>query len=131
MRQGGRLTAVIGLIVVAWLHPSSGRAQEHVVLRSAVLLYGDDTEFSNPFREGETIFGAAVRVGAVVGLNDHVSVTLGGFANERFGSDKAFEQVRPLIALAIRGRRSNFVLGTLPSRGSETPMGPDRAGPHG
>ena len=29
-------------------------AQEHVVLRTDVLLYGDNTEFRNPFREGET-----------------------------------------------------------------------------
>jgi hypothetical protein len=130
MRRGGRPTAIIGLLLVASLRPSHSSAQEHVVLRSDVLLYGDDTEFSNPFREGETIFGAAVRVGAVVDLNDRVSLTLGGFANERFGSDDAFEQVRPVIALNVRGRRSTFVLGTLPMRGIDPPVGPDRGGPH-
>ena len=49
--------------------------------------YGDNTEFRNPFREGETIFGAAVRVTAELALNDRVTVSAGGFANQRFGSE--------------------------------------------
>ena len=46
--------------------------------------------------------------------NDRVGVALGVFGNQRFGSDKAFELVRPVIALTVRGRRSAFVFGTLP-----------------
>ena len=47
----------------------------------------------------------------------------------RFGSERAFESVRPVIALTVRGRRSTFVMGTFlqPS----APVGPDRGGPHG
>jgi hypothetical protein len=109
---------------------SSAGAQEHVTLRSDVLLYGDNTEFRNPFREGETIFGAALRVFADLALNTRVSVQLGGFGNQRFGSDRAFEQARPVISLTVRGRRSSFVFGTLPALTPSAPAGPDRGGPH-
>lgn len=106
-------------------------AQENVTLRSDVLLYGDNTEFRNPFREGETIFGAAARVYVDVALNPRVTVSLGAFGNQQFGSERAFDQARPVIAMTIGGRRSRFVFGTLPARGIDAAAGPDRGGPHG
>jgi len=127
-----RLTAR-GFALAALLPLVAGRAvcaQEKVTLGSDLLLYGDNTEFRNPFREGETIFGAAVRVFGDVELNPRVAITLGVFGNQRFGSDQAFEQVRPVIALTARGRRSAFTFGTLPVRAPDAPLGPDRGGPH-
>jgi hypothetical protein len=120
-------------VLAALLPACAGRAvcaQEKVTLRSDLLLYGDNTEFRNPFREGETIFGAAVRVAVDVEINPRVSVALGGFGNQRFGSDQGFEQARPVIAMTVRGRRSSFVFGTLPALSVNTPAGPDRQGPH-
>jgi hypothetical protein len=105
-------------------------AQEKVTLRSDLLLYGDNTEFRNPFREGETIFGAAVRVAVDAAITPRVSVALGAFGNQRFGSDRAFELARPVMALTIRGARSAFVFGTLPALSAAAPAGPDRQGPH-
>lgn len=105
-------------------------AQEKVTLRSDILLYGDNTEFRNPFREGETLFGAAVRVVADVDLNPRVTVTLGAFGNQRFGSDNGFDRARPVIALTVRGRRSAFAFGALPAPPVDGLSGPDRAGPH-
>jgi hypothetical protein len=117
-------------LLLAVLCPTRVSAQEPLAIRSDLLFYGDNTEFRNPFREGETIFGAAMRVEAVVGLNDRVSVSLGGFANQRFGSEQAFELVRPVLSLTIRGTRSVFTLGTLPAVAPGAPTGPDRGGPH-
>ena len=122
-------TRVLVLLCAAAL-PSSAAAQEQLAIRSDFLFYGDNTEFSNPFREGETLFGAAVRVTAEVALNDRVIVSAGGFGNQRFGSHTAFEQVRPVLSLTVRGRRSSFVFGTLPPPTRELPTGPDRSGPH-
>jgi len=119
---------VIALAVSA--RSTDVRAQEQVSLGTDVLLYGDNTEFRNPFREGETIFGAAARVTANVELNPRVTLTLGIFGNQRFGADEAFEVVRPVIALSIQGARSSFVFGTLPARRADAPPGPDRMGPH-
>jgi hypothetical protein len=111
--------------------PPAVRAQEHLTIRSDLLFYGDNTEFHNPFREGETIFGAAVRLAADIDVNDRVRVALGGFGNQRFGSEHSFETARPLIALTVGGRRSEFVFGTLPVGRKPIPAGPDREGPHG
>jgi hypothetical protein len=112
--------------------PSSiAAAQDHLTLRSDILLYGDNTEFRNPFREGETIFGAAARVAADIELNPRVTISLGAFGNQRFGSEDAFELVRPVIAMTVTGRRSAFTFGTLPALPPDGPMGPDRGGPHG
>jgi hypothetical protein len=107
------------------------RAQEKVTLRSDILLYGDNTEFRNPFREGETIFGAAARMFVDFELNPKIAISLGGFGNQRFGSGKAFDLARPVIAVTVRGARSSFVFGTLPATAVTAPLGPDRGGPHG
>lgn len=122
--------AMLGGLLTA-LCPPNAVAQERLTIRSDVLLYGDNTEFRNDFREGETIFGAALRVAAFIELNERVSVSLGVFGNQRFGSDQAFEQVRPVIALTVRGNRSSFLFGTLPAPALDAPAGPDRGGPHG
>jgi hypothetical protein len=126
--------AVVLAVVLPVMVQRGGRdacAQEKVTLRSDLLLYGDNTEFRNPFRKGETIFGAAVRAEVDVELNPRVSVALGGFGNLRFGSEKAFERARPVVAMTVRGRRSAFIFGTLPAMPVSGPVGPDRGGPHG
>jgi hypothetical protein len=94
------------------------------------MLYGDNTEFRNPFREGETIFGAAVRPALDVEVNGRVTVTLGALANQRFGDEDAFDLVRPVLSVRFHGATSSFLIGTLPWRAG-LPDGPDRSGPHG
>ena len=118
------------LLLCAALAPSRAAAQDQLAIQSHFLFYGDNTEFRNPFREGETVFGAAARVTAEIPLNGFVTVSAGGFGNQRFGSEDAFEQVRPVLSLTIRGRRSSFVFGTLPPIATDLPVGPDRNGPH-
>lgn len=105
--------------------------QEHLTVRADVVLYGDNTEFRNPFREGETIFGAAIRPSLDIEVNRRVLVTVGVLANQRFGSEDAFELVRPVVSIAFDGGRSAFLMGTLPYPRSGLPAGPDREGPHG
>ncbi len=107
------------------------QAQDRLTLAADVLFYGDNTEFRNPFREGETLFGAAPRVSAVLELGAHASLDLGVFANLRFGSGGASELTRPIVALTLRTGPSSFVFGTLAPPRVIDPPGPDRAGPHG
>ena len=128
MRASLRRQAILALC--AALLASNASAQEQVTIRSDFLFYGDNTEFRNLFREGETIFGAAFRVTAEVALNARVTVSAGGFANQRFGSDSAFEHARPVLSLTVRGSRSAFVFGTLPPLTGDLDTGPDRNGPH-
>lgn len=133
MRGFARDVAVMAVLAAALpvLAGRAVRAQEKVTLRSDLLLYGDNTEFRNPFREGETIFGAAARLFVDFELNPKIAISLGGFGNQRFGSAKAFDLARPVIAVTVRGARSSFVFGTLPARPVTAPAGPDRGGPHG
>ena len=126
-----RVRAVLAAVLLLAVGGGAVSAQEKVTLRSDILLYGDNTEFRNPFRDGETIFGTAVRVFGEFELNPSVASALGAFGNQRFGSEKALEQVRPVIALSARGRHSTFTFGTLPARASNLPIGPDGNGPHG
>jgi hypothetical protein len=104
--------------------------QEHLTVRTDLMLYGDNTEFRNPFREGETIFGAAVRPALDIEVSRRVTVTLGALTNQRFGGDDAFELVRPVVAVRFQGATSAFLIGTLPWRAG-LPDGPDRSSPHG
>jgi hypothetical protein len=130
----------------SWAHPIGGLilgmfgamapevaldAQEHLTVRADLVLYGDNTEFRNPFREGETIFGAAVRPALDIAVNTRVTVSLGALTNVRFGSDDAFDLVRPVVSVTVRGSRSTFLMGSLPWPRSNLPDGPDREGPHG
>jgi hypothetical protein len=131
LRVASLAGALAGTIGWAALLASPAVAQEHVTVQSELLFYGDNTEFRNPFREGGTIFGTAVRAAARLDINDRVQLALGGYGNLRFGGDDAFEQVRPVVSLTIRGRRSAFVFGTLSAPRAGTPPGPDRTGPHG
>jgi hypothetical protein len=121
---------IAGLLIEGALGPSNAAAQDQVTIRSDVLLYGDNTEFRNPFREGATIFGAAVRLAVAVDLSDRLTLSLGAFGNQRFGSDRSFEQTRPVLSLTVRGERSSFVFGSLPAPALDGPSGPDRGGPH-
>jgi hypothetical protein len=122
--------ALIGMLAVTIGSSRPVHAQEHVTLQTDVLFYGDDTEFRNPFREGETILGAALRAAAAFDVNDRVRLSVGAFGNLRFGDEDAFQLVRPVVALTITGPRSTFVFGTLATPGAGNPPGPDRTGPH-
>ena len=130
------VSAAIALACIT-AHPAT--AQDGISIQTHVLFYGDNTEFRNPFREGETIFGAATRVAVVAVVADRTTLTLGVFGNQRFGSEDSFEQVRPVIALTVRGARSAFTFGAFPpsphpgGAGPSTLLrpGPDLQGPHG
>jgi hypothetical protein len=132
MVSGMRLgSATLLSLVVLGGAPRTLAAQPGVVLTSDVLLYGDNTEFRNPFREGATIFGAAARAGAEIELSPAAALRLGAIGNLRFGSEDAFEIVRPVVALDVRRGASIFTIGTLPPPDALGVAGPDLVGPHG
>jgi hypothetical protein len=114
VRRVSRRLAVWVIIAIGCLGRSA-RAQERITLAADVLLYGDNTEFRNPFREGETLFGAAPRLFAIVDLSDRAALHLGVFTNQRFGSDRASELTRPVIALQLSSASHTFTFGTLPA----------------
>ena len=96
-----------------------------------VLFFGDNTEFRNPYREGETLLGAAASVAVEIPLGERASLVAGAFGIRQYGSEDAFDLARPVIALRIRHDRSTFVIGTLDGPRAGDPPGPDQTGPHG
>ena len=99
-------------------------------LDATVAFYGDNTEFFNPFRDGETIIGSHARVVGEARTSDRLAIRAGVFANQRFGSREAFEEVRPVITLVIGTPRSRLILGTIDTVRRGQGIGPDRSGPH-
>jgi hypothetical protein len=107
-----------------------GTAQQRETITADFTFYGDNTEFANAFREGETLLGVSGQIALEVEVGDHVRVVGGVFGNQRFGSARAFEQVRPVLALVAYNDRHQFRMGTLaPPDG--LPLGPDRQTLHG
>ncbi|MCA1560515.1 MAG: hypothetical protein LC804_09700 [Acidobacteria bacterium] len=127
---GARATALT-LALVAGADAPPAHAQSNLSVRTEWLFYGDNTEFHNPFREGETLLGAAGRLYGELRIGERVDLRLGIFANQRFGGDDAFELVRPVVALIVKGGRSRLIFGTLDLATWAVPTGPDRQGPHG
>lgn len=100
-------------------------------LDSSVTFYGDNTEFSNPFRTGETLAGAFASVFVEGRMSERLALRGGVLGHQRFGSGQAFDQVRPVLALVIGPASSRLVLGTLETMRRADGPGPDRTGPHG
>lgn len=125
------LRAVVISVCLVHLGAQSVSAQERVRLRTNTTLYGDNTEFFNPFRDGETLLGAATTVALDVELNETVTFSGGVFVNHRFGSEEFAEKVRPIFALRLRSDHQNFIFGTLDTNERLKDLGLDRTGPHG
>ena len=99
-------------------------------LDATVTFYGDNTEFFNPFRDGETTIGTHVFVVGEARTSDRLAIRAGAFGNQRFGSRDAFEELRPVFTLAVGGARSRLLLGTIQTGRRAQGIGPDRGGPH-
>ena len=117
-------------IVLAAGGPAAAQVPD-LTLHAALVFYGDNTEFSNPFRTGRTVLGNYGVVFLEADLSDRIAVRAGGFGNWRFGSEKGIDEGRPVLAMVIRGPRSRVILGTLDTTRHLNGAGPDRTGPHG
>ena len=94
--------------------------------------YGDNTEFTNPFRAGETTLGASGRVFVDARLNEAVTVRAGLFGLGRFGAHRFLEHAEPAIALLVSRGASRFVFGSLDTVAAHPEVrGPDHETPHG
>ena len=129
-RVRGAVSLVFACALLVACRPLPAVAQESVTLLTNVTLYGDNTEFSNRFRDGETLLGAAGSVAFDVALNDDVTFRAGLFFDHRFGSEDFAEQWRPVISLSVDKGPSRFTFGTLDTVPRDG-VGPDLVGPHG
>jgi hypothetical protein len=97
-----------------------------------LLFYGDNTEFANPFREGETLLGTAGRVFVDVELSGAATLRAGLFAKGRYGAHEFVEEIEPTIALELKHGASRLLFGSLDTASTRTALrGPDEDTPHG
>jgi hypothetical protein len=120
------------LVVAAWVLSSPSAAAQTYAAGSDLYFFGDNTEFDNPFRTGDTTLGVSGRVFLDVALNQVVTVRLGAFGLGRFGAGEAFEHREPVVALHVSRGVSRFVFGSLDTVATRLDVaGPDEETPHG
>lgn len=120
----------LGVLSVVCFAPANASAQDPpLAITADVLFYGDNSEFANQFRRGETLLGNAGRVVLNAGIGNKATLVGGVFGDRRFGAD-SFDLVRPVFALNFDAGRSQFTFGTL-NLSRQPAFGPDRGGPHG
>ena len=105
-------------------------AQIPVTLHVDSVFYGDNTEFSNTFRAGETILGSFQRIFVEIEPSDRATVQLGLYATERAGSHSSVDRGLPIVTLRLGTPRQRFIVGTLSPHSDHRAFGPDRTTPH-
>lgn len=78
--------------------------------------YGDNTEFTGPYREGETILGAQFQTYLRLALGPGFSVRAGVFGDHRSGDTTFLDPVKPILSFRYQTEHSLGVLGTLETR---------------
>ena len=122
--------AVPVALIVVFLGSAPVFGQERVRLRTSAMFYGDNTEFFNPFRDGETLLGAAATFAVDVDFNERATFSGGVFVDHRFGSDAFAETVRPVLRLRLQGEHQAFVFGTLETNRHLDELELGQGGPH-
>jgi hypothetical protein len=117
--------------LIAQIALSSTAAGQTYAIESDLLFYGDNTEFTNPYRAGETIFGTSGRVLLDVTWNDTVKLRGGLFGSGRYGSHEFLEHAEPAIALELSRGPSRLIFGSLDTIAWRQDVdGPDLETPH-
>lgn len=100
----------VALLCVTAVSPATAQS---IRWRNLVTVYGDNTEFFTPFREGETILGGQFTSAAEFRVAPKYAVRAGVFGDVRFGSAEFLDRVRPVLAFRYQSGASRGVVGTL------------------
>lgn len=88
-------------------------AGQEVMWKNLVTVYGDNTEFFTPYREGETILGGQFFSTLAVRPARPYTIQVGVFGDVRWGSAEFLDRVRPVLAFRYQTGHSLGVIGTL------------------
>src|SRR5437868_5383550 len=83
-----------------------------VFLKNNFTFYGDNTEFFEPFRNGETILGTQVKSYFEAALGPKAFLSAGVFADYRDVLDPTVV-VKPILSFQFRDQGTRLVMGTL------------------
>jgi hypothetical protein len=122
------MSALLLVAVLLCARPASGQTY---TAGADIFFYGDNTEFANSFRSGETTLGASGTVFLDIALNETVTLRGGLFGLGRFGSHEFLEHAEPAIALRLSRGSSRFNFGSLDTISTRHDVaGPDLETPH-
>src|SRR5438477_12987114 len=97
----------IALLVMACFAAGARLASaQEFAWKSGAIFYGDNTEFFNPYRTGQTILGAQLQTYLSAGLGPRTEVILGAYGNHRSGRSDFLDDVRPLLGPRSRPQTS-------------------------
>ena len=126
MRHG---TAALVIALLGTAFPAAGQTY---TAAADLYFYGDNTEFANRFRSGETLLGTSGRIFLDIAVSDAVTLRGGVFGLGRFGSHRFLEHGEPLVALQIARGRSRVIFGSLETVAMRHDVsGPDTETLHG
>ena len=125
------LTRVLLAVSMAVSQIGPAAAQDRINFVVDLTFFGDNTEFRNPWRDGETLLGTEGRLFLDIDLDEHVTLRGGLFGAHRFGDENNFETVRPVLALHVKNDVTRFIIGSIESGAQQVALGPDQLGPHG
>jgi hypothetical protein len=122
---------IVILLAAGWTATAATAHAQTYSATADLFFYGDNTEFANPFRTGDTTFGVSGRVMLDAAINDTVTVRAGLFGLGRFGAHEFLEHAEPAIALQLSGGSSRFIFGSLETAATRhDAAGPDTETPH-
>jgi hypothetical protein len=104
------ITCVVGVCLSHTPRPASAQTFSW---KSGATFYGDNTEFFNPYRTGQTLLGAQMQTYLSAAPGPRTEVILGVYGDHRSGRSDFFDQVKPLLGFRFRTQSSLGVLGTL------------------
>ena len=102
-----RLCFILGFLLAA----AAGCAQD-VTLTTVLDLYGDNTEFTGPYRKGDTIFGGRLASALDFRFSDRLSMRVGAWGARRHGSDEFFDETLPLLSATLSSGNSSIIVGS-------------------
>lgn len=110
MRVTLATTTLLAIGLLTLVTPLPG---QDLTWRSDFRFYGDNTEFFNHFRQGETLLGAQFHSFLSFQTSEHTRIHAGVFGDQRSGDDEFLGTVKPLLSFRYEKGRSLGVLGSL------------------
>lgn len=101
------------VILVSLVQPVQVAHAQTFRWKSGTTFYGDNTEFFNPYRVGQTILGAQMQTYLSVEPGPRTEVIAGVYGDHRSGRPDFFDEMKPLLGFRYRTQTSLGVLGTL------------------
>jgi hypothetical protein len=101
------------VVLACLIQPARTASAQDFKWKSGATFYGDNTEFFNPYRVGQTILGAQMQTYFSAAPGPRTEVIMGVFGDHRSGRSDFFNEVKPLLGFRYHTQTSLGVLGTL------------------